>query len=241
MLANEYILFLRIWNSIWQARMYSSQIKSRVIPLRRVVDGQPLGVLLQSFYVVNADAVSHLGCPLPMAEQSRFTRAYPTKDTSKWQCLFWGNFSLTKTFSHLGCCLRFLLLPKYPSKCLSPFTGARLASWSGDTFSFCLLQTCFFHSPSCMWNFILASDSQKTQTEIMFLILSNTRCWRQQHLLTVLDNELSVKFKRYFETPKNIYAVSGSWVLELSLLACSNRHKLSECIQILKMKNCNKL
>lgn len=34
-------------------------------------------------------------------------------------------------------------------------------------------QTCFFHLPSCMWNSILASDSQKAQTEIMFLILSN--------------------------------------------------------------------
>lgn len=118
MLDNEYILFLRIWNSIWQARMYSSQIKPREIPLRRVVGGLPPGVLLQIFHVVNADDMPYPGRTLPMSEQGRFTRAYPTQEASKWQWLFWGNFSLTENFSHLRRCVRFLL-PNYPSGCLS--------------------------------------------------------------------------------------------------------------------------
>lgn len=154
----------------------SSDFHSRETSLSWVVGGLPPGALLQSCHILFPDDMLFPGSTLPMAEQGRFTMTEQlrtpinsnvhSRALSIWLRISqmcpaaWGSSFPT-------------ILPA-----IFPVRGARLTSWPGDCFSLHLPPTSLLPSqlfPSinlCTWNSILAFDSQKTQSDTIFLSLS---------------------------------------------------------------------
>lgn len=161
--------------------MFLSDFHSRETSIMRVIGELHPAALFQSHHIVNTDAALFPGQWLSIA--------------GLLDLFSMGLFQMVMFVLELFYCgsefLRSALLSEVlfqPSFLVSLFLEMSdfhlnlesLLSSSCSIFSF-FFQRYFFQLTSCVWNSILASESQKTQTDIIFLTLSKK--FPHQHII----------------------------------------------------------